>query len=77
MGQKYQVIGPLRIARPGLPDAMPADPASGRSEGDIFDVSELTPGTVVKALIKSRLIKAVEEPVKPAKKAAVEPDGEL
>lgn len=67
MGQKYQVIGPFPIARPGLPDAMPADPAAGRAEGDIFDADELDPSTQVE-LIHPSLIKPVDDP-KPKPKA--------
>lgn len=61
MGQKYRVTGPYAIARPGKPDAMPADPASGRKEGDTFDVDELDPLTRVDALVKGRLITPVED----------------
>lgn len=64
MGQKYQVIGPFPIARPGLPDAMPADPAAGRAEGDVFDVDELGPDIHVD-LIHPSLITPVEAKVKP------------
>ena len=52
---------------------MPADPASGRREGDVFDVDDLDPRTKVDALVKGRLISPVEDPpapkpVKPAEK---------
>ena len=66
MAQKYQVVGPYAIARPGKPDAMPADPASGRAQGDVFDVADLDPRTRVDALVKGRLIAPVED--KPAPK---------
>lgn len=69
MGQKYQVIGPYAIARPGKPDAQPADPASGRREGEVFDVDDLDPRTVVDALVKGRLIAPVE-----AKAPAIKPE---
>lgn len=68
MAQKYQVIGPYPIARLGKPDAMPADPASGRAEGDVFDVADLDPRTLVDPLIQGRLIAPVED--KPAAKPA-------
>lgn len=61
MGQKYRVTGKYAIARPGLPDAQPADPKVGRREGDVFDVDELDPATVVPALVKANLITPVED----------------
>lgn len=74
MGQKYQVIGPFPIARPGLPDAMPADPAAGRAEGDIFDVDELDPRTRVD-LIHPSFIKPVDDKAAEAKKPAAKAGG--
>lgn len=61
MGQKYRVVGRFPIARPGKPDAMPADPTAGRKEGGVFDVDELDPRTHVDALVKARLIEAIED----------------